>query len=350
MAGRRRSGEGNFSDEEIGWVMNIVQVGLGPLGQKCVRFALERGSINIVGAVDPAPDKAGRDLGEICGLDKLGVIVSKDLNSAIAGKQVDAAVLTTVSGLGEVESQIVQLAEARLNIVSTCEELSFPWQTGPEIAGNIDAVCKKNGVSCIGTGVNPGYLMDFLPTALTAVCQRVDKIRVTRYQDASVRRIPFQQKIGAGLTPQQFADKVKAGTLRHVGLTESMHMIAARMGWTLEKTTESLDPVMADTEITTGYAPIKPGMARGVEQIGRGFVNGAEVITLEFRAAVGEPESYDRVEITGEPNINSTIPGGVNGDIATCAITVNALRSIVAAQPGLRTMIDIPAVAYTEVF
>lgn len=330
--------------------MNIVQVGLGPLGQKCVRFAVERGGINIVGAVDPAPDKAGRDLGELCGLDKLGVIVSKDLESAIAGRNVDAAVLTTVSGLEKIESQIVQLAEAGLNIVSTCEELSFPWQTGPEIAGNIDAVCKKHGVACLGTGVNPGYLMDFLPTALTAVCQRVDKIRVSRIQDASVRRIPFQQKIGAGLTPEQFNDKVKAGTLRHVGLTESIHMIAGRMGWKLDKTTESLDPVIAETEITTGHMPIKPGMARGVEQTGRGFVNGEEVITLEFRAAVGERESFDRVEISGEPNIVSTIPGGVNGDIATCAITINALRNIVAAQPGLRTMTDIPAVAYTTAF
>lgn len=336
--------------EEILAIMNIVQVGLGPLGQKCVRFALEREGINIVAAVDPAPDKAGRDLGELCGVGSLGVTICKDLASAVAGKQVDAAVLTTLSSVERIEPQIAELAQAGLNIVSTCEELSFPWQTVPEVAGNIDSVCKKHGISCLGTGVNPGYLMDFLPTALTAVCQRVDKIKVTRIQDASVRRVPFQQKIGAGLTPEQFAEKVKVGTLRHVGLTESMHMIAARMGWTLDRTTESLDPVMASEEITTGYTPIMPGMARGVEQFGCGFVNGKEVITLEFRAAVGEPEPYDRVEVSGEPNITSTIPGGVNGDIATCAITINALRSIVDAQPGLRTMTDIPAVAYSKVF
>lgn len=327
--------------------MNIVQVGLGPLGQKCVKFALEREGIDIVGAVDPAPDKAGKDLGELCGLARLGVPVSADLQSALNGKKADAAVLTTVSSLRAIESQIAQLAAAGLDIVSTCEELSFPWQTAPEIAANIDAVCKKHRVACLGTGVNPGYLMDFLPSALTAVCQRVDRIQVSRIQDASKRRIPFQQKIGAGLTLEQFGEKVKAGTLRHVGLTESIQMIASRMGWTLDRTTESLEPVVADKEITVGYTPIKPGMARGVEQIGRGFVDGTEVITLEFLAAVGEAESYDRVEITGEPNIESTIQGGVNGDIATCAITVNALRSIVGAEPGLRTMIDIPAVAYT---
>lgn len=326
--------------------MNIVQVGLGPLGQKIVQFALERGNINIVAAVDPAPDKAGRDLGELCGVGKLGVVVSKDLASAMTGKKAEAAVLTTVSSLAAIEPQIAELAAAGLNVVSTCEELAFPWQTAPEIAGNIDEVCKKHNVACLGTGVNPGYLMDFLPSVLTAVCQRVDRIKVSRVQDASVRRIPFQQKIGAGLTPAQFAEKVKAGTLRHVGLTESIHMIANRMGWKLDSTTETLDPVIAVSEVTTGYVPIKPGMARGVEQIGTGLVDGKEVITLQFRAAVGEPESYDRVEIFGEPNIESTIPGGVHGDIATCAITINALRSIIGAKPGLRTMTDIPAVAY----
>lgn len=330
--------------------MNIVQVGLGPLGQKIVRYALERGTINIAAAVDPAPDKVGKDLGELCGVGKLGVTVSKDLATALSGAKVEAAVLTTVSSLKKIESQIAEIAKAGLPIVSTCEELSFPWKTEPEISARIDEVCKSNNVACLGTGVNPGYLMDFLPSALTAVCQRVDKIKVSRIQDASVRRVPFQQKIGAGLTPDQFQEKVKAGTLRHVGLTESMHMIADRMGWTLDKTTESLDPVIAESEITTGYTPIKAGMARGVEQIGRAYVNGDEVITLEFRAGVGEAKSYDRVEITGEPNITSEIDGGVNGDIATCAITINALRNIVDAKPGLRTMVDIAPIAYTAKF
>lgn len=330
--------------------MNIVQVGLGPLGQKIVRYALERGTINITGAVDPAPDKVGKDLGELCGVGELGVVISKDLASALQGGNAEAAVLTTVSSLQRIESQIVELAKAGLPVVSTCEELSFPWQTEPAISQRIDQMCKSTNVACLGTGVNPGYLMDFLPSALTAVCQRVDRIKVQRIQDASKRRIPFQQKIGAGLTIDQFQDKVKAGTLRHVGLTESMHMIANRMGWTLDSTSESLNPMIAESDITSGYAPIAAGMARGVEQIGRGFVDGKEAITLEFRAGVGEPESYDRVEIFGEPNISSMIPGGINGDIATCAITINALRNIIDAEPGLRTMADIPPVAYTACF
>ncbi len=327
-------------------MINTVHVGIGPLGQKMVRYAVERGCFNIVGAVDPDPQKAGKDLGELCGIEPLGIIVRDNLNDAIANRSADVALLTTVSTLVALESQVAELAEARLNIVSTCEELFFPWKTNPEVAGRIDEICRENGVACVGTGVNPGYLMDMLPTVLTGLCQNVRKVEVWRVQDASVRRIPFQQKIGAGLTLKEFEARKKAGTLRHVGLPESVDFIAHRLGWKLDRNTETLEPVIAERPIDGGYKPIAKGMACGVHQVGRGFVGGQEVITLNFRAAVGEPESYDQVHIDGEPKIQSRIAGGVNGDIATCAITLNAIRSVLQASPGLKTMADIPPIAF----
>jgi hypothetical protein len=327
-------------------MISIVHVGIGPLGQKVVRYAVERGCFQIVEAVDPDPEKAGQDLGSLCGLDPLGIVVRDNLKEAIEGRTADVALLTTVSSLVALESQVAELAEAKLNIVSTCEELFFPWKTNPEVAGRIDEVCRRNGVACVGTGVNPGYLMDLLPTFLTGLCQNVSKVEVWRVQDASVRRVPFQQKIGAGLTLDEFEAKRKAGTLRHVGLPESVDFIAARLGWKLDRKTESLEPVIADGPIDTGYKPISKGMACGVQQVGRGFVGDREVITLNFRAAVGEPESYDEIDIDGEPAIRSRIAGGVNGDVATCAITLNTARSILQANPGLRTMAEIPPIAF----
>ncbi|MHC4324917.1 MAG: NAD(P)H-dependent amine dehydrogenase family protein, partial [Planctomycetota bacterium] len=253
-------------------MINTVHIGIGPLGQKIVRFAVERGCFNIVGAVDTDPEKAGRDLGELCGIDPLGITVCSNLDDAIKDKTVDVALVTTVSSVVSIESQIAELAEAKLNIVSTCEELSYPWKTQPEISKRIDEVCRKNSVACLGTGVNPGYLMDFLPSVLTGLCQNVTKVEVWRVQDASVRRIPFQQKIGAGLTLEEFEVKKKAGTLRHVGLPESVDFIAGKLGWKLDRSTESLEPVIADEQIDSGYKPISKGMARGVHQVGRGFV------------------------------------------------------------------------------
>jgi hypothetical protein len=327
-------------------MINTVHIGIGPLGQKVLRYAVERGCFNIVGAVDPDPEKAGKNLGQLCGIEPLGVTVRANLADAIKGKSVDVALVTTVSSIVALESQVAELANAKLNIVSTCEELFYPWKTNPQVAKRIDDVCRKNGVACVGTGVNPGYLMDLLPTVLSGLCQNVGKVEVWRIQDASVRRIPFQQKIGAGLTLEQFEAKREAGTLRHVGLPESVDFIAERLGWKLDKSTESLEPVIAESQIDTGYQPIFKGMACGVHQVGRGFVGDREVITLNFRAAVGELESYDQVHIEGEPEIKSRIAGGVNGDIATCAITLNAVRSILQTSPGLKTMAQIPPIAF----
>jgi len=327
-------------------MIDTVHVGIGPLGQMVVRYAIERGCFRIVGAVDPDPRKAGKDLGELCGIEPLGIIVRSTLADALAKRSADVAFLTTVSSLAAIESQIAELAQAGLSIVSTCEEMFYPWQTNPEVAGRIDRMCLANSVACVGTGVNPGYLMDLLPTFLTGLCQNVKKVEAWRVQDASVRRIPFQQKIGAGLTPEEFEIKKQAGTLRHVGLVESADFIAHRLGWKLDRRVETLEPVIAEGQIDSGYKPIVKGMARGVHQVGRGFVGEREVITLNFIAAVGEPESYDQVHIDGVPPIQFRIAGGVNGDVATCAIALNTVRSILQATPGLKTMADIAPIAF----
>lgn len=328
----------------------ILQVGLGPLGQKTVQFAVERG-FKIVAAVDSSPHLIGKDLGEVCGLKKMGVKISASVKEALKknlkNQKPDIAVVTTVSSLAKLEAIVAEIAKEGLSIVSTCEELSFPWRTQTARAKKLDKLCKKHKIALLGTGVNPGYLMDYLPTVMTAVSKKVDSIQVWRVQNASVRRIPFQQKIGAGLTLAEFKKKEKEGTLRHVGLPESVDFIAARMGWKLTKKTESLNPVIASIEILSGYKPIAAGMASGVEQIGRGFIGKREVITLHFRAAVGEEKSYDTIQITGDPMIRSSIEGGINGDVATCAITLNAIHSVLLARPGLVTMSDIAAVAYS---
>jgi hypothetical protein len=331
-------------------MVTLMHLGLGPLGQKIVRYARERG-MHYAAAVDPDPAKAGRDLGELCGLSKLGVTVSGTLDEALAGRRLPSpavALVTTVSSLAKIETQLAALARAGIHTVSTCEELVYPWKTHPEIAGRIDRLCKEHGVACLGTGVNPGFLMDWLPIAVTGVCQRVDGITISRVQDASVRRVPFQQKIGAGLDLEGFRLKQEAGTLRHVGLRESIDLIANRLGWRLDRTTETLEPVIADRDLSSGYVPIRAGMARGVHQVARAYRDGREVITLDFFAAVGEPASYDRIRIAGEPTLDLRFEGGVNGDVATCAITLNAIRSVLSCGPGLKTMCEVPTVSFFQ--
>ncbi len=329
--------------------IKVIQAGLGPIGQKIVQYMAERESIQIVGAVDPAVDKAGKNLAQICSLESdPGITISPDIASAVKDVKPDVALLTTVSSFKECVPQAQEIVKHGINVISTCEEMANPWQTEPELAKQLDEAAKKYGVAVLGTGVNPGFLMDFLPVVMTAVSKDVTSVKVSRLQDATYRRIPFQQKIGVALTTEEFEAKKQSGTLRHVGLTESMHMIASAFGWKLDSTDDVISPIIADKEITSGYKKVEPGMAAGVQQIGTGYVDGKGVIELIFRASVGEANPADTIEIKGTPDVTSTIKGGVNGDIATCAITVNAIKSIVAAAPGLRIMTDIPAVSFFE--
>ena len=301
--------------------------------------------MTVVAAVDKDPALAGKDLGELCSTGSMGVPVSPSLEQALGQGAADVAVLTTVSDLARIAPQIEEILHFGLPVVTTCEELVFPWETAPQTASRIDSLAREEGVGVLATGVNPGFLMDTLPIALSAVCQRVDAVKVSRIQDASTRRVPFQLKIGAGLSLEEFEKKKKRGDLRHIGLTESMQMIASRIGWKLDRTEELITPVVAKTRIDTGSMSIEAGMAAGVQQIGRGFVGNDEKITLTFRASVGEPSPEDTVELLGTPHIVSTIQGGVHGDVATCAITLNAVAQVLRAEPGLRTMVDLPPVA-----
>jgi len=329
--------------------IKVIQYGIGPIGAKITEFLLNKSSIEIVGAVDIDPVKVGKDLSEFSKIkNSLGVQIKKNLKDILRKTKADVALLTTSSSLEKIKPQLMELISSGLNVVSTCEELTYPWLVNPVIANEIDKAAKRKKVSVLSTGVNPGFLMDFLPSTMTAVCRDIKKITVERIQNAQFRRVPFQKKIGAGLTVGEFQQRLKKGTLRHVGLTESIHLIASKIGWELEKTGDVIKPVIAKNAVSIDSLKIRKGDVLGVMQTGKGFKNGIEVITLLFKASIGEKNPRDRIIIDGIPKIDMKIKDGINGDIATCAITVNAIPSVIKAAPGLRTMADIETVSYFE--
>src|SRR5688572_32301166 len=222
--------------------ISVMFYGLGPIGAAVVRQVVSRKGFKIAGAIDIDPAKIGRDLGDVIGLGrKLKVRVTNDAAGELKRTKPDVAVLCTSSALKKVMPQIETVLKAKVPIVSTTEELSYPVGRNRALAKKIDALAKKAKVAVVGTGVNPGFAMDALPITLTGICERVDSIRVDRIQDARSRRLPFQQKIGSGLNTQQFATKVKDGSVRHVGLAESVTMIADAMGWKLDRVTDEID-------------------------------------------------------------------------------------------------------------
>jgi len=323
--------------------IKVLHFGLGPIGAAVVRQVASRPGFRIVAAVDIDPAKAGRDLGEVAGVGRaLKVKVSPDARKTLKGSKPDVVVLCTSSSLKRVMPQMETILKARVPIVSTTEELAYPAGANVKLARQLDRLARKAKAAVVGTGVNPGFVMDALPITLTGVCERVDAIRIDRIQDARVRRLPFQQKIGAGLTREQFQKKVDDGSVRHVGLTESISMIADALGWKLDRITDEIQPKMASETVRSEFLSVQPGLVCGIIQDGVGYRDGRAVITLHMEAYLGAPESFDAVRIEGSPALNTKIAGGVHGDVATASIVVNSIPKIVAAPPGLHTMRSLP--------
>ena len=323
--------------------IRVMHFGLGPIGVAIVKQVAARPGFKIVGAIDIDPAKVDRDLGDIVGLSRrLNVRVSGDAAKALKKAKPDVVVLCTASSIKKVMPQIEAILKSKTAIVTTTEELSYPGYTHIRQARQIHALAQKAKVAVLGTGVNPGFAMDALPIALTAVCERVDRVVVNRIQDARIRRLPFQQKIGAGLTTEQFQKKVEDGSVRHVGLTESIAMIADALGWTLDRIRDDIQPKLASVTISSEFLAVDPGYVCGIIQDGVGYRKGEPVIKLHMEAYLGSPETYDSVEIEGSPSLSMKIAGGIHGDVATASITVNSIPKVLGAAPGLHTMRDLP--------
>jgi 2,4-diaminopentanoate dehydrogenase len=323
--------------------IRVVHFGVGPIGAGIVRLAARKPGLEIVGAIDLA--NVGNDLGEVAGVGRrLQVPIGGDAAEVLRRTRPDVVLHATGSEVEKIFPQLEAVIRSGARVVSTCEELSYPFRTHPEPAAAIDRLAREHEVAVVGTGVNPGFLMDTWPLAMTAVCQEVSAVRVERVQDASLRRFPFQKKIGAGRTLDEFQRLAAAGAIRHVGLAESIAMIAAGLDWELDEIEETIEPVVAQAEIRGEAVTVKPGQVAGVRQVGRGIKGGKALITLDFQAALGAKEPYDAVFITGTPNMEVVIKGGTPGDLATAAMVVNTIPRILAAPPGLLTMKDLPLV------
>lgn len=347
-AGRSESDEGvTGSEPRVGTKLRSIQYGIGPIGAEIARVAATRQGIEIVGAVDIDPAKVGRDLGDIVGLGRqLGVMVTDDAAALFASTPADVVMHTTGSYLPQVLPQLEQIVDAGLNVVSTCEELAYPMAQHPAVAGALDRRCRERGVTVLGTGVNPGFVMDTLALVMSGVCQEVRAVRCERVVNASLRRQPLQKKIGSGLTGEQFQQLVDSRQVRHVGLYESVVMIATGLGWTLDDVTETTLPMIAEAPVHTDYFDVEPGLVTGVNQVGTGYKSGEPVITLSLRMYLDAADPHDAIQIEGVPGVDLVLRGGTHGDRATTALVVNCAPRVVDAPPGILTMKDLPPASW----
>lgn len=323
--------------------IRVIQYGVGPIGASIARLMREKQAIGIIGAIDTDPAKVGRDLGEVAGASDApwGVKVSDDAKEVLE-QAADVVIHSTSSSLPKVMDQLLACLEAESCIVSTCEELSYPLRTYPELSAQLDKAAKDWGVALIGTGVNPGFVMDKLLITLAAVSQRIEHAKAVRIVDAGERRLPLQKKIGAGMSEDEFRSQLKAGVIKHVGLPESVAMIADSLNLPVNDITETIEPKIATERVQTEYLTVEAGQAAGVHQIARGTSGGKELIYLELQMYVGAKDPSDTITLKGHPNISLVIPGGTHGDVATASVVVNSIPVILDAPAGLRTARDLP--------
>jgi 4-hydroxy-tetrahydrodipicolinate reductase len=323
--------------------LRVIIYGLGQIGLETAKAVLARPDLELVGAIDVDPAKQQRDVADLSGLSRpSGIRVSDRAMEVLQVSRPHVVILTTGSRFKDVLPQIKQCIDARANVVSSCEELLLPHVRYAAQAKDIDRHARSMEVSILGTGVNPGFVMDTMALAATAPCLDVKSVRIERVVDASTRRLNLQKKVGAGMTAAQFRKGVKNNELGHVGLLESTHLVAEGLGFNLDRVDEKIAPVLAKTRVKTPHLSVQAGQVAGIHHVCRGFRDRKEIVSLDLQMYVGAKKPYDRIAVKGSPDVNVLFENGVAGDEATVAMLVAVAPSMVKLEPGLRTMIDVP--------
>lgn len=325
--------------------IHVLAYGLGPIGIKVMQSCLQNPSFRVIGAVDIDPQKIGKDAGELAEQEPIGVVVSGSLDElahgAVPGRKL--ALHATGSNLESVWPQIRQLLDHGYSVISTCEQLSYPWDRYPELSRQIDQYARDKQQFVIGTGVNPGFVMDALTLFATSVTQNITGIRVSRKVDVSKRRVPLQKKVGIGMTPEEFRELASRDRIGHVGLEESLRLIAYGLNLSLTDVQNSIEPTIASEEADLAVGLLKKNEVSGLHQTARGTTREAIPIELDLIMSVGVKQE-DRIVLETKDlgDVEFVIPSGIFGDTATVNVVVNTAKTLyLFGRNGLLTMADI---------
>ncbi|MBL8729577.1 MAG: dihydrodipicolinate reductase [Planctomycetes bacterium] len=323
-------------------VLRVLSFGLGPIGLAAARLVLQKTSLQLVGAVDADPAKAGKDLAELLGREEpTGIVVAGDGAAALQQLRPDVMLHCTQSYLPLVKEQLLAAIRAGADVVSSTEELLAPELQHALLAKELDEAATAAGVSVLGTGVNPGFAMDFLAVVASAVTADVKAVKCLRVVDAATRRQPLQKKIGAGLAKGEFQQQVATGKFGHVGMRESVALVARGLDLRVDRIEQTVEPVLAPEDHKTPFLTVKEGQVAGLRNHGYGYVGKQAVVHLDLSMYVGAPDPRDEIQLEGTPSVHMKFVGGIPGDEATAAILVNSLHGVAAAAPGLRSVLDI---------
>jgi hypothetical protein len=319
--------------------------GLGAMGGGMAAMALDRESLDVVAAIE-IPERAGKDLGEVLGREKVGVTVTDDPDTAFA-RAPDVALICTSSFAKDVFPRIKFALEKGANVITIAEEMAFPWASQPDLAAEMDSLATKAGKTVLGTGINPGFVLDTLVISLTGVCRKVNRIHAKRVNDLSPFGPTVMKTQGVGTTVQEFKRGLETKEIvGHIGFPQSIGLIARALNWDIDEVVEEREPIVSKVERKSKYAKVEPGNVAGCRHTARAFSRGKELIFLEHPQQICPEaegvETGDYVTIDGDPPLHLSIKPEIPGGTGTIAIAVNMIPLVISAKPGLLTMADLP--------
>ncbi|MBF0499833.1 MAG: hypothetical protein HQM09_06860 [Candidatus Riflebacteria bacterium] len=328
--------------------IRVVQWGLGAMGGGMVKLMLEKDGLQVVGAIETRKDYIGKDLGDVIELgEKLNIKITDNPKSILKKSDVDIVILATNSFTREVVDTLQLIAEAGIDCITIAEEMVVPEASEPDLAKTIDEFAKRHDVTILGTGINPGFVLDSLVINLSGVCHRVDRIEASRLNDLSSFGPTLLRSQGVGTSVAEFKAGVSGGGIAgHIGFNESIRMISDALGLGVDKIEEVREPIVSNTDRETKYIKIKAGMVAGCRHTGIGFVNGKEVIRLihpqQICPEAEKAETGDYINIFGAPDIKMSIKPEIPGGVGTIGLAVNMIPLVKRASPGIKRMIDLP--------
>ncbi len=327
--------------------IKVIMCGLGAMGSGMANMILQKKGVKIVAAVDSDPKKAGKDLCSIIGRkENTGIIISNDFENTLKNTEGDIVLLAIDSFVKNVFPYVKYIVEQGKNCITIAEEMAYPYTVEKELSEEMDRLAKEKGVTILGTGVNPGFVLDTLVVVLSAACRNIKSIKATRINDLSPFGATVMRTQGVGTTPEEFTRGIEDGSIvGHIGFNQSIPMVAKALGIELDEVVETREPIISNTHRETPYVVVEPGMVAGCKHIGYGMKDGKPVITMEHPQQIHphleKVNTGDYIEIEGDPNLSLCIKPETPGGIGTMALAVNMIPQVIASNPGLKTMIDL---------
>ena len=332
----------------MGGELRVLVLGTGQMGSGIARMVLEKPNLVLTGAYARRKQRAGMDVGRAIGLrQNLGITLDNDLESAICRARPDVAIQATCSRLSDAHGEILKLLRHGIPLISIAEEMAYPACVSQQLAAEINEVALEQDVAIVGTGINPGFVLDLLIITLTGVCREIESIAAERVNDLSAFGPTVLTAQGVGLPPEAFEAGVNDGTITgHLGFPQSIHMIAAAVGWEIERIEEIREPIVSNVRRETPFVRVDPGYVAGCRHTAQAYKEGKPVISLvhpqQIRPDLEAVETGDTIEITGTPDIRLSGRPEIPGAQGTVALAVNMIPRIVEAPPGLQTMASLP--------